>query len=274
MVWDLLRAVVDAPRNTGAPGGSGAPSSSNATNAAASGGWDVVDVGGGTGGFAVPLAALGHRVTVVDPSPDALASLQRRAGELAEASSGQAEPAGPTETAGGALHLQAVQGDAVGLLDVVDAGSADLVLCHGVLEHLDHDAEVAPALAALVAVLRPGGTLSLVVTSRHAAVVARAVAGRFAEAQHVLDDPHGRWGAGDPLPRRFTEPQLVGLLDQAGLQVEDVHGIRTVADLVPGVLLDSEPGSAEALVALEVATAHLPEFRALATQLHVRATRR
>src|SRR5207247_4070895 len=33
---------------------------------------DVVDVGGGTGGFAVPLATLGHRVTVVDPSPDAL----------------------------------------------------------------------------------------------------------------------------------------------------------------------------------------------------------
>src|SRR5271169_2810059 len=30
---------------------------------------DIVDVGGGTGGFAVPFAALGHRVTVVDPSP-------------------------------------------------------------------------------------------------------------------------------------------------------------------------------------------------------------
>src|SRR3712207_9342621 len=40
---------------------------------------DVVDLGGGTGGFAVPLAGLGHRVTVVDPSPDALAALQRRA---------------------------------------------------------------------------------------------------------------------------------------------------------------------------------------------------
>ena len=41
----------------------------------------VLDLGGGTGGTAVPLAAAGHDVTVVDPSPDALASLARRAAE-------------------------------------------------------------------------------------------------------------------------------------------------------------------------------------------------
>ncbi|MBA3745232.1 MAG: SAM-dependent methyltransferase, partial [Sporichthya sp.] len=29
---------------------------------------DVLDIGGGTGGFAVPLAQAGHRVTVLDPS--------------------------------------------------------------------------------------------------------------------------------------------------------------------------------------------------------------
>ncbi|MFB9314937.1 SAM-dependent methyltransferase, partial [Nocardioides plantarum] len=32
---------------------------------------DVVDIGGGTGGSAVRIAGLGHRVTVVDPRPDA-----------------------------------------------------------------------------------------------------------------------------------------------------------------------------------------------------------
>ena len=42
---------------------------------------DVIDVGGGTGAWAIELAAQGHRVTVVDPSPDALASLERRTAE-------------------------------------------------------------------------------------------------------------------------------------------------------------------------------------------------
>jgi S-adenosylmethionine-dependent methyltransferase len=41
----------------------------------------VLDLGGGTGGFAVRVAELGHRATVVDPSPDALASLARRAAD-------------------------------------------------------------------------------------------------------------------------------------------------------------------------------------------------
>ena len=228
VVWDVLREVVDVR-----------------------GPLDVLDVGGGTGGFAVPLAVLGHQVTVVDPSPDALAALQRRAGEAG-------------------VVVRAVQGDAAALLDVVPPGSADLVLCHGVLEQVD---DLGPAVAALVAVLRPGGTLSLLVASRNAVVLARAVAGRFDEARHALDDPDGRWGPRDPLPRRFTEPGLAALLGDAGLRVVAVHGVRTVADLVPGALVDQDPGAAEALVALETATAALPEFRAVATQLHVRADR-
>src|SRR5687767_9946688 len=39
----------------------------------------VLDVGGGSGVWAVPLAVAGCTVTVVDPSPDALATLHRRA---------------------------------------------------------------------------------------------------------------------------------------------------------------------------------------------------
>lgn len=212
---------------------------------------DVVDVGGGTGGFAVPLAELGHRVTVVDPSPDALASLERRAGE-------------------GGVAVTAVQGEAADLVALVGAGATDLVLCHGVLEHVE---EVEPALAAIAAVLRPGGLLSLLAANRNAVVLARAIAGRFDQARHALDDPDGRFGAGDPLPRRFTVEQLAALTGAQGLAVVACHGVRSFADLVPGALVDAEPGAAEALLGLERAAADRDDFRALATQLHVVAVR-
>lgn len=211
---------------------------------------DVLDIGGGTGGFAVRVAELGHRVTVVDPSPDALAALDRRAREVGVSVTGE-------------------QGDLSTLLDVTGAEAADVVLCHGVLEVVD---DPAAALQTLRAVLRPGGTLSLLVGQRHAAVVARAMAGHFAQALAMLDadpagprDPAGRSG------RRFTDEEVVALLAGAGFEVRAVHGIRVFADLVPGSLLDLEPGATAALVDLERAVSERPEFRPLAAQLHVLA---
>ncbi|MFE9931694.1 methyltransferase [Streptomyces sp. NPDC005533] len=215
---------------------------------------DVLDTGGGTGKFAVPVARLGHRVTVVDPSPNALFGLERRVSE-----------------AGVADLVRGVQGDAQGLLDVVERDAYDVVLCHGVLEYVDDPAE---GVANAVAALRPGGTLSLLAAGLGGAVLARALAGHFTEARTALTDPAGRWGSGDPVPRRFTAEQLSELVGGAGLAVGAVHGVRIFADLVPGVLVDTEPGAVEALLRLEEAAAELPAFHAVATQLHVLGQKR
>ncbi|QIK76837.1 methyltransferase domain-containing protein [Nocardioides piscis] len=206
----------------------------------------IVDIGGGTGGFAVPLAQLGHRVEVIDPSPDALAALDRRAREadVADRITGQ-------------------QGDLTDMADLVGADGADLVLCHGVLEVVD---DPAAALASIASVLRPGGHLSLLVAQRHAAVVARAMAGHFQAARDLLDGP-------DADRHRFTAEEIGPLLAAAGLDATTVHGVRVFADLVPGSLLDLEPGAASALAELESAVSTRAEYLPLATQLHVLATR-
>jgi SAM-dependent methyltransferase len=208
----------------------------------------IVDIGGGTGGFAVPLAELDHHVRVIDPSPDALAALDRRARE-----------------SGVADRVTGQQGDLGDLAGLVEAGSVDLVLCHGVLEVVD---DPAAALAAIAGVLRPGGHLSLLVAQRHAAVVARAMAGHFQAARDLLDDgtPTGHPGR---TGHRFTREELEPLLAGAGLETTSVHAVRVFADLVPGSLLDLEPGATAALVALEQAVATRPEYFPLATQLHV-----
>jgi S-adenosylmethionine-dependent methyltransferase len=213
---------------------------------------EVVDVGGGTGGFAVRLARQGHHVTVVDPSPNALATLERRAAE-----------------SGVAARISAVQGDAAGLIDTVGAASADLVLCHDVLEFVEDPAE---AVAALASVVRPGGVVSVVIAQRHAAVLTRVLAGHVSEARRVLTSSDGQWGGNDPLPRRFDLESLTELLDAAGLRVERAHGARVFTDLVASAALD-DPLVAENLLALEAEVAEHPAFRPLAGQLHVLATR-
>jgi SAM-dependent methyltransferase len=237
VIWEALRAVLDV-------------------NAAQLGRpqLDILDVGGGTGGFAVPLAALGHRVAVLEPSPDALAGLDRRAAE-----------------AGVADRVRSVQDDAAAMATAFDADSFDAVLCHGVLEHVDDPAGVVTAAARL---LRPGGALSALVANRHAVVLARAVAGHLDQARQALADPLGRWGARDPLPRRFTSEELAAMFSAAGLTVEAVHGIRVCADLVPPGLVEGEPAREAELIELEAALALNPAYLTVATQLHVLARRR
>jgi S-adenosylmethionine-dependent methyltransferase len=233
---------------------------------------DVVDVGGGTGGFAVPLASLGHSVTVIDPSPDSLAAAQRRAAEAG-------------------VPLRAVQGDVSDLAAVTEGSGAggpgaDLVLCHSVLEYVDSPGA---AMTAIAAILRPGGVVSVLAASAVAAVIHRVLAGRFDEARRLIaavpvpSAEAAEAGAGeqadardqdlpavpDGMPRRFTLPAVVGLIERAGLRPGPGHGVRVFTDLVPASLTDADPGAAGALAALEEAASAHPAFRGLATQFHV-----
>src|SRR3954454_412811 len=141
---------------------------------------NVLDVGGGSGMFAVPLAQLGHQVTVVDPSADALATLHRRAA-----------------TVGAGDRVRGVQGDGDRMLTALPTGGLfDLVLCHFVLEVVD---DPASTLRQIAGVLRPGGQLSTATANRAGAVLARAVGGHPVEARALLG---GTADAPEPAPPR------------------------------------------------------------------------
>ena len=234
VVWDGLRAALEE-------------------RAAAAGRrfLDIVDVGGGTGGLAVRLAGLGHRVSVVDPSPDALASLERRASEAGVA-------------------VAAVQGDVDSLVEIVGAANVDAAVCHELLEVVeDHER----AVQRLAAVLRPGGVASVVVAQRAGAVLARAVAGHLGQARAVLDDANGVAGAADSIARRFSRSEIEALLVGAGLRIDRLRGVRVFSDHISSAVVDADPGAADELQSLEVAVCERPEFVAVAAQLHVLAIR-
>jgi SAM-dependent methyltransferase len=207
----------------------------------------VLDVGGGTGVLAVPLAAAGCAVTVVEPNPNALATLYRRA-----------------EEAGVSDRITAVQGDSDALATLVPAGDADVALAHGLLEVVEDPKNT---LAAMAEAVVPGGAVSVVVANRYAAILHRAIAGRLGDVRDLLDDPAGHL-PGESLLRRFDTEGLRGLLVDSGLEVELVQGAGALADVVPGQVLELNPGAADALAELELRVATLGPLRDIATRLH------
>ena len=213
----------------------------------------VLDVGGGSGAWAVPLARGGCAVTVVDNSPNALAALHRRARE-----------------AGVDQLVTAVQGDVDALAEVVPPGGADLVLGHGLLEVVD---DAAAAVAALAQATAPGGAVSVLVAGRYAAVLARTLSGKLGEARAVLTDPDGRFGPEDGLRRRLDAATLRRLLESAGLRVELLQGDGILDAWVPGAVRDGGPAATRTITELETLAAAADPLRDVATRLHALARR-
>ena len=171
VVWSVLGAELDRRSAAGATG------------------LDVLDLGGGSGVSAVPLAELGHRVTVLDVSADALATLHRRAEEA-----GVAERVTPLQ---GEVERLPGGGDP----GLVRPGALPRAARGGRLAGRDagRGGRRAAARAACASVLAAG---------RAAAVLARALGGRLADAIRLATDPDGRSGPADPMLRRFDATEL------------------------------------------------------------------
>jgi SAM-dependent methyltransferase len=204
----------------------------------------VLDCGGGSGTFAVPLAAVGAKVTVVDISSDALATLSRRA-----------------EEGGVGARVEAIQGDVESLSDIIDGREFDLVLAHGIFEALDEPSSV---FAAMVTAVRPGGLLSMLVSNPVAGVLSRALSGDVRGALAEFGE------LGDQ--SRLSPSVIHELCRQHGVAVESVHGVGVFHDLVPGAAVDV-PGAREALAELEAASSTRSPFTEIATRQHLLARR-
>jgi S-adenosylmethionine-dependent methyltransferase len=205
----------------------------------------VLDCGGGSGSFAVPLAGAGAHVTVIDVSADALATLRRRA-----------------EEAGVADRIAAVQADVEQLADATGSASFDLVLAHGILEAVD---SLPAAFRAIAGAVGPGGLLSVLVGNPVAGVLARALGGDLAAALAELRALDTSFGPPGPAA-------VQALARDAGLLIEAVHGVGVFAEFVPGSALET-PGAAEALADLEDETSGRPPFSEIASRVHLLARR-
>lgn len=167
----------------------------------------ILDVGGGDGLDALPLAAAGHDVTVLDTSEPMLARARASAERRGT----------PIETRHGSID------------DLAGLGRFDLVLCHFLLQYR---LEGASDLAALVAAVRPGGLLSLIAPNPASRVLSTLVRTGPAEALATLEATTERSITFDTVVRKLDADEVAGHLAELGAPVVARYGGRIANDLV------------------------------------------
>jgi 2-polyprenyl-3-methyl-5-hydroxy-6-metoxy-1,4-benzoquinol methylase len=175
----------------------------------------VLDVGGGSGTLALRLAELGFEVALLDSSEPMLAVARKEAGAR--------------ELRG---RISFHQGDAVRLSDLFEPSSFHAVVCHNLLEYVEDPFAV---LRGLVQLLKRDGksVISLLVRNRWGEVLKAAIKRHDPElaraallADTVLDSLYGQ-----PV-RVFDAGEVCRMVEQAGLELLALRGVRVVSDYV------------------------------------------
>jgi SAM-dependent methyltransferase len=186
----------------------------------------VLDIGGAAGIYALPLAADGYQVHLVDPLALHVQQALRASAE---------QPAAPLASA--------TVGDAR-RLDRPDA-SADAALLLGPLYHLTDRADRVRALAEARRVLRPGGVLAAAAISRFASTMDGLLRGSLEEpafeaiVQRDLRDGQHRNPTGRPewfTTAYFHLPEELGQeVAEAGLRLQAVLAVEGPAWMLPDI---------------------------------------
>lgn len=169
----------------------------------------ILDVGGGDGRDALPLAGAGHDVTILDPAEEWLAQARR-------------------EALNDGVVLNTVVGGIDDLPDVVE-GEFDLVLCHFVLRYRP----AGPAdVGRLAAPLRPGGRLSLIDANPAALVLRQLTRSGPQAALDELTRETSHTVTFDHETRKYALEEAEADLSAAGLRVVAGYGARIASDLL------------------------------------------
>lgn len=212
----------------------------------------VVDIGGGIGHQAFPLATAGYQVVLLDASAE---MLRRAHARLADE---------PPEVAARMRLMRGVGEEAASLL----AGERfDVVLCHAVLPYVVDDRAL---LRGVAGVARRDAVVSVLAKNGDALAMRPALQRRWREATTALGHPP----AGGPLgdvggmgvrTRAHRLADLTALLAAESVRVVSWYGIRVFTDH----LFDEAADDLSTVLAAEEAAGSRDPYRAVARLLHV-----
>jgi ubiquinone/menaquinone biosynthesis C-methylase UbiE len=164
----------------------------------------VLEVGCGIGTDTINFARAGAEVTAVDLSEKSLEIAQKRAQIY------------------GLNNITFVQSNVEDLARSISTSLFDLVYSFGVIHHTPHPER---ALSQVSAVLRPGGTLKLMVYHRYSwkvfSIVTTYGHGAFWSLDRIIAK-HSEAQAGCPVTYTYSKGQFRAMIERVGCRIEDI----------------------------------------------------
>jgi S-adenosylmethionine-dependent methyltransferase len=200
----------------------------------------VLDVGSGNGGDALPLAVLGHDVTLLDYSAALLDEAREDARVL-----------------GVGARLHTVHAD---LAEIANQQlvNFDLVLCHNVIQYRS---DLAASVGTVCSAVVPGGAVSLIAVNPVSEVLLAAIRREDpVQALAMLDTETMATVTFGHDVRAVTVAQARVALGAEGCEVSDRFGIRCVTDYVLADDRKSDPEFYADLEQLELTLCDRAEF--------------
>jgi SAM-dependent methyltransferase len=213
----------------------------------------VLDVGGGAGHQAFPLAQAGYDVTLLDSSP----AMLDKAGERLRRMPGEVR-----------RRVRLVEADGENADEAVNGQRFGAVLCHGVLGYLE---DPVPMVDQLCRCAAPGGVVSVMSGNARATAVQPALERRWEDALAAFDTRHGV-GVLGLRGRADTVEELSELIQGRGVQPEHWYGVWLFVDwlVFSGVELDpADSGQVEATAAVELEASRRDPYRQLSRAFHL-----
>jgi len=203
----------------------------------------ALDIGCGTGATAIRMARSGIHVTLLDFSPAMLNIAERAVHEA------------------GIKEITAIrQGDATQLATLFNPGSFDVILCHNILEYVDHPDAVLRDSARLLR--GSSALLSVLVRNQPGEVFKAAIlSGDLTAAEACITAEWGQESLYKGKVRLFTSGSLQSTLKQQSLSALAERGVRVLSDYLPSSV--SRVANYERIFELERKLGCRPEFAAV-----------
>jgi len=215
-----------------------------------SGELNILDVGSGLGEVALRFAALGHKVTMLEPQACLLETAEERARQQLPESSG----------------LLRFLNDRIENLEECIDDEFDLIVCHETIEYVDDPLK---AFNVITRVLKPRGTLSLVFMNRYGLIMQKVIEEedvRGALDAFELDEfetqlHHGRG-------HLYSDAELKTLLEPLGYNIEGQYGLLIFSEFIDCSLFE-EGQCMKGMLELEEKAGNEPHLKGVGKFVHL-----